>query len=240
MPTIGSTDLVGDIVAHAPGLARIFERYRIDYCCGGQRALADACSAAGVDVDELRGELEEAAQEASADGTDITGMTLTGLADHIEATHHAYLRRELPRLRGLCDKVAGAHGDRDPRLAEVRHVVHGLADELEQHMRKEELILFPMVRQLDEADGPVAFHCGSLANPVRQMESEHDGAGAALERLRLLTEGFAVPAWGCNTYRAAMAAMEELEADLHRHIHKENNVLFPRALAEETRRGQPR
>lgn len=238
MSTYQISDTVGDIVTREPGLARVFESLRIDYCCGGQRPLDEACAEAGVEADEVLRRLEEEAARGTTDSEpDVAGMPLTGLIGHIESTHHEYLRRELPRLRGLTAKVADVHGEHDGRLAQVREVMHGLADELDSHMSKEEQILFPMIRELDRTNGPVAFHCGSLANPIRQMELEHDGAGDALARMRELTDGFTAPEWGCNTYRAMLAGLEELEGDLHRHVHKENNVLFPRALAEEARRG---
>jgi len=238
MESIRTHDTVGDIVTRNPGLARVFEELRIDYCCGGQRPLEAACEDAGVATAEVVRRLEEASTRDDHGEPNVARMSLTGLIGHIESTHHEFLRRELPRLRRLTDKVAGVHGESDPRLGEVRDVLHGLADELESHMYKEEQVLFPMVRQLDRTDGPVELHCGSLANPIRQMEVEHDGAGDALARLRSLTDGFTTPEWGCNTYRTMLAGLEDLEGDLHRHVHKENNVLFPRALAEEARRGR--
>ena len=238
MTTFQMTDTVGDIVTRDPGLARVFEKLRIDYCCGGQRSLEEACAEAGADPQEVLRRLDqEAARGAGSSEPNVAEMSLTGLIGHIESTHHELLRRELPRLRQLTAKVAGVHGEKDGRLAEVRDVLHVLADELESHMGKEERILFPMIRELDRTDGPVAFHCGSLANPIRQMEVEHDGAGDALARLRSLTDDFTVPEWGCTTYLTTLAGLEELEGDLHRHVHKENNVLFPRAIAEEARRG---
>lgn len=233
--TFQTTDIIGDIVAARPGLARVFERYRIDYCCGGQRPLAEACAERGVDADEVRAQLEAAASTATS-GPSPAEMSLTALVAHIEATHHVYLRSEMPRLQQLTSKIASVHGEHDARLHDVRDVVIDLSAELESHMRKEEQVLFPMVRQLESADGPVAFHCGSLANPIRQMESEHDEVASALERLRALTDDYTVPEWGCNTYRATLAALTELEADLHAHVHKENNVLFPRAIAVEASR----
>jgi len=161
---------------------------------------------------------------------------LTALADHIEATHHAYLRTELPRLCTLTSKVASVHGDKDVRLAAVRDTLAALAAEMGQHMLKEERILFPMIRQLDASESVPAFHCGSLANPIGQMELEHDQAGAALVQLRALTDGFNPPEWACNTYRAMLDALAHLEQDLHQHVHKENNILFPRAIELEIQR----
>ena len=168
---------------------------------------------------------------------DAAAMSLSELTDHIEQTHHVYLRSELSRLDEVTEEVASAHGEKDPRLHRVRDTFLALAAELSNHMMKEELILFPMVRQLDASDEVPMFHCGTLANPIRQMEMEHDQAGSALERLRELTDGFTAPEWAGNTYRALLDALTDLERDLHQHIHKENDVLFPRALEMEQRKG---
>jgi len=164
-------------------------------------------------------------------------MSLTKLADHIERTHHVYLQSELPRLNDITENVAALHGGKDPRLHHVRQTFLALAAELSSHMMKEEHILFPMVRQLEESDEAPIFHCGTLANPIRQMQMEHDQADSALGRLRELTDGFATPEWACNTYRSLLDALAHLERDLHQHIHEENEVLFPRALEMEQRKG---
>jgi regulator of cell morphogenesis and NO signaling len=165
--------------------------------------------------------------------SDVTAMSLTELANHIEKTHHAYLHEELPRLAGLSRDVASMHGGRDPRLQQVQETFRAMALELWRHMFKEEQCLFPMIRQLETSDRTPTFHCGTLGNPIQQMESEHDDAGSALERLRELTDGFEPPEWACKKYRALLAALSHLERDMHRHIHKENNILFPRALEME-------
>lgn len=230
------SDTVGEIVAQRPALSRVFENERIDYCCGGKKTLEEACANAGIDPRQLLAKLEESAAsgDEGAPIVDARTLSLTHLADHIEQTHHAYLREELPRLEGLTAKVASVHGGDDPRLLEVKEVFQAVADELTGHMMKEEQVLFPMIRQLEESERAPAFHCGSLANPIRQMESEHDEAGSGLERMRDLTDGFTPPDWACNTYRAMIEGLVSLELDLHQHIHKENNVLFPRALEMET------
>ena len=167
---------------------------------------------------------------------DATAISLGELTDHIEQTHHVYLRSELSRLDEITEKVASIHGEKDPRLHQVRDTFLALAAEISSHMMKEELILFPMVRQLEASDEAPMFHCGTLANPIRQMEVEHDQVGSALERLRELTDGFTAPEWASNTYRALLDALANLERDLHQHIHKENDVLFPRALEMEQRK----
>lgn len=233
MSSFTITDTVGSIVTRRPGLARVFERVGIDYCCGGKIPLVDACRTRGLDPHAVLAALEAAADVAGDDAVDAGAMTLTALADHIEATHHAYLKAELPRLEAMAAKVAAAHGDRDARLAQVDETCRGLVAELAAHMMKEERVLFPMVRSLEASATAPTSHCGSLANPIRVMEMEHDDAGAALARLRELTDGFRPPDWACNTYRALLDGFSHLERDLHQHVHKENNVLFPRAIAME-------
>jgi regulator of cell morphogenesis and NO signaling len=233
MNVISPQATVGDIVAQRPLLAGVFERIGIDFCCGGKRSLADACAARKLDAATVVILLEAAAEQfASRPVVDAAAMSLTALADHIEHTHHAYLREELPLLVDKADRVAAKHGHRDERLPVVAETVRALAEEMFHHMEKEERVLFPLIREL-EAHGRAAGHCGSIANPIEQMEREHEGAGGALAVLRELTGGFAPDAESCNTHRALLAGLARLETDLHEHVHKENNVLFPRALARE-------
>lgn len=228
------TQTVGHIVADRPGLATFFERAGLDYCCGGRRTLAQACVDKGLDVAAFLIRLELAAATPDlAPEVDAAGMSLTALADHIEQTHHRYLKEELATLGEMADRVARKHGWRDPRLAAVADTLRAFAEELCRHMAKEEQILFPLVRELEQSGTIAVRHGGSLANPIRQMEHAYDGAGAALVRLRELTDGFQPDAEACNTHRALLAGLARLEADMHRHVHKENNVLFPRALALE-------
>jgi regulator of cell morphogenesis and NO signaling len=225
----GST--VGEWVVERPSRSRVFERLGIDYCCGGKQPLAEAARNKGLDVNEVMDTLiQEGNAETDAGGPDWSQADLTELADHIVATHHAYLNSELPRLQAIVEKVANVHGGNHPEMQDIREVFGGLKAELESHMAKEEQVLFPMVRELEQATGRPSFQCGSIANPIRMMELEHDGAGGALESLRQLTNGYSTPADACNTWRAMADGLRQLEEDLHVHIHKENNILFPRAL----------
>jgi|DewCreStandDraft_4_1066084.scaffolds.fasta_scaffold43304_3 regulator of cell morphogenesis and NO signaling len=228
-----SSRTVGALVAERPSRARAFEDLGIDYCCGGKKPLTEACAEHGLDLDAVITRLREAEATAGPSEVDWTQQSLTALADHIEDTHHAYLREELPRLTSLTQKVASRHGERRPEYVEVADVFGALRAELESHMMKEEMILFPICRQLDEAEGPAAFHCGSVRNPIRVMEIEHDHAAAALQRMRQLTAGFTPPDDACTTLRVMLDSLAVLEKDLHEHIHKENNILFPRAAARE-------
>jgi len=232
MTRLDTQTTVGELVKDRPARSRIFEQLRIDYCCGGKIPLGDACAKKGLDPERVLRQIQEAdAREAGY--VDADAMGLAELADHIEQTHHAYLRAELPRLDFMTRKVAAVHGDGEPRLHEIRQTFVAFQQELASHMMKEEQVLFPMIRQIEQADGPVSFHCGSLANPIRMMEHEHDAAGNALERFAELTDGYQPPEWACNTFRALYDALATLERDMHQHVHKENNVLFPKALDRE-------
>lgn len=222
---------LGELVAARPLLARLFERLGLDYCCGGKQTLAIACARRGLDVATTITLLDSAgaALAAGPAEVDAAAMGLAELADHIETTHHAYVKAELPRLHEMAVKVATKHGWRDARLSEAAGIVENLVAEMFSHMEKEESILFPFVRQI-EGGAKDSFHCGSIANPIHVMEAEHEHAGQAVSRLRELTDGFTPKPDDCNTHRALLAGLAEFESDLHRHVHKENNVLFPRAL----------
>lgn len=227
---------VGEMVAARPALARIFENLGIDYCCGGKKPLAEIARARGLDPATILALIDAATLAAGGPEIDLSGLTLTQLVDHIEQTHHHYARAELPRLVEMAERVARKHAWRDERLKEVAETVTLLADRMFNHLAKEERVLFPILRQL-EAGAPDPIHGGSVANPIRQMEEEHGDAGRALARLRELTDGFRPDANACNTHRALLAGLEEFEGDLHRHVHKENNLLIPRARDLAARRG---
>lgn len=231
-PVLSPEMTVGQIVATWPTLARVFEQLKVDYCCGGKRPLGEICSELRLDAKSVVALLQasiDALGSVANSELDVTSYSLTELADHIERTHHHYVKSELPRLCEMADRVARKHSWRDERLPDVLETVLGLAAEMFSHMEKEERILFPFVRQI-EAGGPTQFHCGSIANPIRQMEDEHEHAGQAIGRLRELTDGFTPNEEACNTHRALLAGLAEFESDLFRHVHKENNILFPRAL----------
>ena len=221
-----ATRTLGDLVAEAPARAAVLDRLGLDDCCHGQRTLAAACADAGLDDGAVAAALE----------TEVPGQVdhptePAALADHIEATHHAYLHTELPELDALAAKVAGVHGERHPELAEMHRLVVALRADLEPHLLKEERVLFPAIRAL--TTGQREFPFGTVQNPIRMMSMEHDRAGELLAELRETTAGYAVPDDGCASYRSLYERLAALEADTHRHIHLENNVLFPAAIALE-------
>jgi len=199
----------------------------------------EACQRKGLDLESVIEQLDssDATQQENVSRNDPSGMSLTELADHIQGVHHDYLRSELPRIDQLVTKVANAHGERDPRLVRIAGIFTGFREELMMHMRKEEQILFPIIRELESGSGvsSTSSHCGSITNPIRQMEAEHDNAGNALEQMRELTDGYQVPEMACNTHRAMLDALAFLERDMHTHVHKENSILFPRAIELESK-----
>jgi len=232
MTTIDSTVSLADLVTARPDLAPALETLGLDYCCGGGRSLAEACSAAGLEPDEVIGQLGD---QPIVETVDWVSMSPLELVDHVESVHHTYLTEALVRLSTLMDRVLDVHGANHPELAEVAAVLRDLRADLEPHLMKEEQILFPMIRELFGVDETPAFHCGTLQNPITAMGIEHDRAGALLARLRSLTSVYTPPRDACGSYQALYAGLAELEADTHLHIHKENNVLFPAAVAEEMR-----
>jgi regulator of cell morphogenesis and NO signaling len=221
---------VGKLVAERPGRALVLERWGLDYCCGGKKPLGVACGEKQLNVDDVVRDLLQSDAPENATETDWTTAPLSDLTDHIIHAHHDYLREALPRLTALTEKVRRAHGDRHPELDNVTCVFRDLRNEMELHMMKEERILFPLVKRLEQSDVSEGFHCGSIRNPIQVMEAEHDNAGWALARLRELTGDYTAPQDACNTFRVMLDALAELEADMHTHVHLENNILFPRAI----------
>jgi regulator of cell morphogenesis and NO signaling len=226
---------VGQLVTEKPARARVFEKFGIDYCCGGKKPLAQACGEKGLDPQTVLNELSVADQQKNGSEKDWSSATLTELADAIEATHHAYLKQELPRLDFITEKVARAHGANHPEMLRVREIFIDFKAELDSHMFKEEQILFPLCRRMEAATEAFASHCGSIANPIRVMLAEHEDAGNALEQFRKLTHDYTPPLDACNTFRALLDSLRQIEADMHQHVHKENNILFPRAIELEAK-----
>ena len=225
-PHVSLDRTLGVLVAELPARARVFERLGIDYCCHGRRSLTDASTAAGLDPVAVAEELDAVVDQT---GADVDRLEPLALVDHILETHHRYLHEELPLLVALAAKVRDVHGSRHPELARVAALVSEIRDDLDPHLAKEEQVLFPAIR--DWAEGQRAFAFGTLSNPVRMMMADHDRAGELLEELRALTDGYTPPADGCASYQSLYRRLEEFEVDTHRHVHLENNVLFPAVTA---------
>lgn len=231
MKTITIETTVGEIVRAVPSRSRVFENLGIDYCCGGKKPLAEVCQAKGLDpatVVAMLAALDDAPPSAAIDPD---ALSLSELCDHIEEFHHAYLREELPRLDFMTRKVAAVHGDHEPRLLEVRRVFETFNAEMTAHTQEEDETIFPAIRKLETANGDSAPTAVNLKTSLTKLESEHDSAGAALVRFKDLTDSYTPPEWACNTFRALYDGLAKLEKNTHQHVHKENNVLFPRALA---------
>ena len=237
MTMITAHSTLADIVTARPSLARVLEARGLDYCCGGSATLSDACAGQQLDADVVLADLAASTADESAPelAPEWATMSVAELVDHLEATHHTYLWAELPRLSALADKVLSVHGERHPELTEIAGCYATIRADLEPHLRKEERMLFPMVRELAAASAAPAFHCGSLTNPISVMLAEHDSVGELLAQLHGLTNGYQPPADACASYDALFAGLAELESDTHLHIHKENNVLFPAVVHLEQR-----
>ncbi len=239
--TIASTKTVGEIAAEMPSATRELEKLGIDYCCGGSRTIGDVCAQAKISVDEVLARLEKSARVASqGESKDWQNQPLADLIAHITSTHHVFVREECPRIETLAAKVVGVHDGNHPELLQVQKIFSALAEELRVHLMKEEQVLFPYIFRLEESfvagePAPPAMF-GTVVNPVRMMMQEHDGAGEGLRALRSVTHDYAVPADACTSYRTLYEALQGFEADLHQHIHLENNILFPRAVAMEEKR----
>lgn len=226
---------VRELALEIPAATKVFERLHIDYCCGGNRPLDEACRAAGVSVESVLSALES--PEGVPAGRDWATASLGELIGHIQSTHHAYTREAIARIPLLLDKVRSKHGENHPELAQIQSSFAALAQELGMHMMKEEMVLFPYIARMEEAvlsgDPVIPPPFGTVANPVRMMVAEHDGAGDLLREMRTASKDFTAPADACMTYQTLYRALDEFEADLHQHIHLENNILFPRAITME-------
>jgi len=219
--SITAESTVGTVATEHPLATRVFARHGIDFCCGGGQPLAAACEARGVDVERVLGEIEEEIAGRDSEETRWDEEPLDALIDHILAAYHRPLDEELPRIEEMARKVHGVHGEKDrARFDALLETVLAVKSDIEQHMPKEEMILFPMIR---------AGQGGNATGPMHVMEMEHDTLAGLLRKLRSLTNGYVVPQEACNTWRALWVALEDLERSLHEHIHLENNILHPRA-----------
>ncbi len=233
------TKTVRELALENPNATRIFEKMKIDYCCGGNKSLEEACATARVKVAEVKRLFEQAVEsDAPLNGLlDFQNLTLTDLIGHILAKHHVYTKEEMVRLQSLIEKVVTVHGENHPELRNLGDVFQQMCADLTPHMLKEEKVLFPYLLELETSllqnqPAPLAPF-GTVKNPIRMMMMEHDTVGDLLRELRTLSSGYAVPANGCISYQTLYQALEAFEQDLHQHIHLENNLLFPRAVEME-------
>jgi regulator of cell morphogenesis and NO signaling len=233
------TDTLGALAAAYPAAIPTFERFDLDYCCGGGRTLGAACAERGLSASEVLEAIGAGAGVAPAERA-WNEATMTELADHIEQTHHAFTREALTRLANSLPRVVGAHGERHPELRRLEEVVREFSAEMIDHMEREERVLFPWLRRLEREPGAPGVPAGSVRGPIDCMEHDHESAGAALAEMRRLTGGFVPPPEACGLYRSVLATLREVERDTHVHVHKENNILFPAGLRAEARAGEPR
>lgn len=225
---------VREIALEQPASIRVFEKYGIDYCCGGRKPLSQACAERSLELNTVLTAIENATQAQQTVGPEWTTTPLEAICEHIVTTHHNYIRNELPRLRQLAKKVVARHGSDRTELPEIQNLVETVGDDLLQHLSKEEMMLFPYITNLERslADcGPRSLGCfGTVRNPIRVMMAEHDSAGETLARIRSLSGDYTPPEGACPTFVGFYQALSEFERDLHRHVHLENNILFPRAI----------
>ncbi|HEY7098069.1 MAG TPA: iron-sulfur cluster repair di-iron protein [Terriglobales bacterium] len=230
---------VREFAVENPTATRVFEKVGIDYCCGGNQSLEEACTKMNVSIDHVLDLIEMAEETARAarQEHDWKQEPLSELIAHIKNTHHRYTREEIVRLTALLQKVCSVHGKNHPELFDIQETFNALTQELTTHMMKEELVLFPYVERMEEAllqrEPVLPAPFGSVGNPIAMMEHEHASAGDALRAIRKASNDFTAPPEACVSYQTLYKALEAFEADLHQHVHLENNILFPRAIVKE-------
>lgn len=224
---------VADVVNQNIKAADVFKKHGIDFCCGGGISIQKACAKNGVDYKTLEGELKSIGNNIPK-AFNYNKWDLDFLIDHIQNIHHTYVEESVPILLQYANKVAKVHGHHYTEVVKINSLVEEVAQELAGHMKKEELILFPYVKQLvlcqKEGKTTMKPHFGSVDNPIRMMENEHETAGDIFKEIAELTKNYTPPEGACNTFKALYAKLEEFEQDLHQHIHLENNILFPKSI----------
>lgn len=235
--SIQVNNIIGELVAQDYRAASIFKKYGIDFCCQGNRTIQDACEAKKIDVSSVITDLNEVGNATSETTIDYQSWPIDLIADYIEKKHHRYVEEKTQEIKPYLDKICRVHGDRHPELLEINQLFNETAGELAAHMKKEELILFPFVRKIAKAkqentklDAP---HFGTVQNPIQMMMHEHTNEGERFRKIEALSNNYVAPQDACNTYRVTFALLKEFEADLHLHIHLENNILFPKAIEME-------
>ena len=225
---------IREIALENPATIRVFERFGIDYCCGGRKSIEQACAEQQLSAEQVLEKLAEVST-SKVDGPDWKAAPLAKLIQHIVREHHVYCREEVPRLKALANKVNSRHGANHPELKQIAEVFERLGNELLIHMLKEEQVLFPYIAGVEHAqssgqEAPLSFF-GHLSNPINAMTEDHDEAGGLIRELRSLSSDYTPPAGACPSYQGLFHGLAEFEKNMHQHVHLENNVLFPRALA---------
>lgn len=230
------TNHIGDIVAEDFRTASVFNKYGLDFCCNGGKTVADACQTKGVDAEKVYKEIETM-PAGGGQSVDFRTWPLDLLADYIEKTHHRYAEEKMPIIKQFLAKICQVHGAHHPELFEVNDIFNDVSGEFARHMKKEELTLFPFIRNMVRSQlthqALKAPRFGSVENPVDMMMHDHTAQGEALDKIAELTNGYTTPADGCNTYNTTLKMLEDFEQNTHTHIHLENNILFPKAIALE-------
>lgn len=224
---------VGEVVRANYNTARVFEKFKIDYCCGGEISIKEACNREKVDPDALLSQLEETMLHVNRNSRYLENLPPSGLCDYIVEIHHSYINETAPFLRQKLRKLCEVHGEHHPELFKVQEMFNEAAGNLATHMKKEELVLFPYIHKMVDlkSNGKyITDEPGSILSPIRAMLEEHQAEGDRFKTLSELTHQYRVPADGCNTYQITYKSLAEFESDLHRHIHLENNVLFPKSI----------
>ena len=228
---------IGEIVAHDFRTAAVFYKHGIDFCCKGQRSIEDVCQKNTLNPTRLSQELNEVMSNKGVESIDFKSWPLDLLADYVEKKHHRYVEEKTPTLIQFLNKLCKVHGETHPELFEITELFTGSAQDLAAHMKKEELILFPFIRKMAEAKSQnrdlATPHFGTVENPVEMMKHEHEVEGDRFRKISELTDNYTPPVDACNTYKVTFEMLQEFEQDLHTHIHIENNIMFPRAIAVE-------
>ena len=224
--TIDPSTKLGQLVRTNPEFAPVFESFGIDFCCGGDTPLEQACEANDLEVESVLDRLDDARTE---DQTEPDYDSLSAIIDDIVETHHDYLRSELPSLERVVRKVARVHGESHPELVQIEAVFLELEAELEHHMEDEEENVFPEIHRLEDASSCTDTDTEAIRDAIDHLESEHEGAASLLDEIRSLSDDYEIPKDACMSYRNMLDRLHMLESDMHMHVHKENNVLFPEA-----------
>jgi regulator of cell morphogenesis and NO signaling len=219
---------IGEIVAKDFRTASIFKDAGIDFCCGGNKSIEEACREKGVDSAQLVQQLDAISQSPASNTMNFNEWELPFLCDFIVQTHHKYVIRNLPELIFYTQKIASVHGEHHPELIEVESLFAQINAELLQHLKKEEEVLFPAIKRITSHPSPEDN--ATIISEIKRMQGEHELAGGAMDKINVLTHHYLIPDDACNTYRVALKLLEQFEDDLHVHVHLENNILYPKAL----------